>query len=1207
MLHLHKIFFTHVNSLIRLGQKRPIELGDLPELPELWNPSDSIKGFETLEGKSGRQMARDVLRLLAPQAKRLGVLIFFIIFFKMLSPVLIHELIQSVGLATKGESGILMGLVTALGLCFTQLTSSLLSQHYVYHGVTSTQSAINGLNQRICRAVFSNRSLAEMKGQVINRASADAEQAGAILWGVGEIVQIALTMIATGSLLFYYLGSAALLPLLIMSSLVPMGRAFSKRFSRAQGEIMGARDKRVGKMAQYLDGIRVIKSFGWEKAVSDDVSILREQENSSWKRLTKVKALSTASYVFSSLLVSLVAFGVYIYQGNALTAATAFTCLTLFGFLEPCFRQLPKILGEVSASVVASERIASLLGEEKESREFGEELELSNVSVTYESGKVSLGHLNFHMVNGESVAIIGPVGSGKSTIFKTVLGEIIPQEGSVKVPRSLAYVPQDSFLFHGSLRENILMGAQVAEDTLAEALRVSCLDHDLLSFPDGLETEIAEGGGNLSGGQRQRVGLARAAVRSASLILLDDPLSALDPRTEKEVIDRLIMGHWGNKSRIITTHRLEHIKKFDRIILLEDGRITADGKFQELLVKNEAFKHFYFDHQKTDSMMEAEAPSSGNSEIKKSEGPQKVVAPEERREGFVSAKLYWDYFRAMANFSSREFPRTLGTLLVLSLAAMLLPIFQNSWLSRWTQGLTTSPATVNFLGLSIERNLFFLSTYALIGLVTMSAVGFHHFYWSRKAITAAEALHKNALQGILGTVMRYFDSNPSGRTLNRFSRDLDALEKDLSWSLEEAFMAFLNSLGAIFVMLTALPLMVVVVLPVLGLYWYLQKSYRTCMREAKRLMAVARSPRISSLREILEGTPVIRCFEAGPFFQQRFTSALGDYQRAFFGVVLINRWFSIRIPLISSGLSLGAAVGVILMGRYGGFSEGLAGMALVYAFRFWDSLNWTVRAFGEAEAQMTSVERLEELAKLPLEKSGASLDRPEISGEIEFEDVFARYAPQLTRVLKGTSFKVPAGSKVGVIGRTGAGKSTLFSLLHRFIDCEEGAIKIDGKNIETLPLAFVRHSIGTIPQNPVLFGGTIRENLDPLREVSDEELNFVLKRAHVNFLQNGLSTKVNEGGANFSRGQRQLLCLARALVRKSKVIIVDEATASVDAKTDGLIRDILMNECPGVTVLIIAHKHESIRTCDMIIEMRDGRVLETVYQNPPVQELLASA
>jgi ABC-type multidrug transport system fused ATPase/permease subunit len=1206
---LKKIIFSEVSPLIKLGYRRPLELNDLPQLPELWNPDSYIRGFDELHGQQGgKSLILQVLKKLAPQAKRLGILLVFILSLKMLSPVLIHQLIEAVGLATKGELSLAAGIMTALALCIVQLLGAILGQHYVYHAVTSTQSAVNGINQRICQAILRSRTLGNKKGQVINRANSDAELAGATLWAVGEVVQISLTMLGTSALLFYYLGTAAIAPLIIMATLMPLSRWFSGRFARIQTEIMSHRDERVGRMSQFLDGIRIIKSFVWESVVKKQIGSIRERENNAWKKLINYKAVSTASYLFASLLVGLVGFGIYIWQGNTLTAATAFTCLTLFGYLEPCFRQLPKILGEMSSSLVAGERIASLLLEndthtldqELPVTKVAPSLDLFGLSVDYDEKKNALKGIDLKINRGESIAIIGPVGSGKSTLLKAILGELHPQEGEILFNQtssrnfSTAYVPQDPFLFHGTLEENINLGKPMRDEMqLDQALFASCLDHDLVFMPAGLRTEISEGGGNFSGGQKQRVNLARAAMHDPELVLMDDPLSALDPVTEKEVVDRLIFGLWKDCTRLVTTHRLEHLRKFDRIIFIQDGVIKEQGSFSELLAKSPEFQQYYFEHQKEDEeevkvLTESKRVASPILKVEKVENTS-VVEIEEQKTGEVSLKLYWDYFKAMANFSKKNIPKTISLLLITSLSAMLLPIAQNTWISKWTQSLSDSSTAGD--------HLHYLLIYAGIGLLTLFVCAFQHFYWARKAIDAAQILHNTALQGVLSTVLRFFDANPSGRILNRFSRDLDAVEKDLSWSLEEAFMALLNSIGAVFVMLAALPFMGLVVLPVLGLYWFLQKTYRSCMREAKRLMAVARSPRISSIKEILDGSAVIRCYRAEDFFQKRFTEALADYQRSFYSVVLINRWFSIRIPLVSSLLSCSAAVGVIFMGRYGGISEGIAGMALVYAFRFWDSLNWTVRAFGEAEAQMTSVERLESMAGLTKEISHEVEDQAQLetTGEISFNNVIAGYAPHLPNVLKGASFKVATGSKVGVIGRTGAGKSTLFNLLHRFIECKEGEILIGDSNIKDLPLFELRQSIATIPQNPILFAGTIQDNLDPMNCHTKEELERILELAHLNFLSHGLQTMVADGGNNFSRGQKQLICLARALVCKSKIIIVDEATASVDGKTDSLIREILMNECPDLTVLIIAHKLQSVSKCDMIIEMRDGKVLKTTY------------
>ncbi len=1204
---LKKIIFSHVTPLIKQGYKQPLAPNDLPQVPKLWNPNSYVKEFDQLSGKrGGKYLILQILKILMPQARNLSILLFFLFVLKMASPVLIHKLIEAVGMAARGEMSLFSGVLVALSLCAVQLISAIIGQHYVYHSVTSTQSAINGINQRICHSILRSLTLENKKGQVINRANSDAELAGATLWALGEVIQIALTMLGTGLLLFYYLGSAAIAPLLIMASLMPLSRWFSRRFARMQTDIMLYRDERVGRMSQFLDGIRVIKSFVWEQFVRSEIGTIRQKEHKAWKKLINYKAFSTACYLLASLSVALVGFGIFIWQGNELSAATAFTCLTLFGYLEPCFRQLPKILGEVSSSIVAGDRIASLLSEsEKESSDdevsihsnHGPEVSLKSITVDFD-GKRILDSIQLNISAGESIAVIGSVGSGKTTLLKTLLGEIKPDKGNVlfnqshKRNFSCAYIPQDPFLFHSTLLDNITLGKELeTEIQLESALHASCLDHDLLFMADGLHTEISEGGGSLSGGQKQRVNLARAAIHDPGLILMDDPLSALDPRTEREIVDRLIFGVWKDRTRVVTTHRLEHLKRFDRILLIDNGSIVANGGFDELLTQNLSFKDYYLEHQKAEQdENEILLPAPGKVPAQKApsalgQSSAKVVEEEEQKTGEVSLKLYWDYLKAMANFSRTNLPKTIFFLLLTSLSAMLLPIAQNSWISQWTQNLKGSHS-------------YYLSVYAGIGLLTLMVCAIQHFYWSRKAITAAESLHKNALNGVLSTVLRFFDANPSGRILNRFSRDMDAVEKDLSWSLEEAFMALLNSLGAVFVMLLSLPFMAVVVLPVVALYWFLQKAYRSCMREAKRLMAVARSPRISSIKEILDGSAVIRCYQAEDFFQNRFSSALHDYQKAFYSVVLINRWFSIRIPLVSSLLSCSAAVGVIFMGRFGGLSEGLAGMALVYAFRFWDSLNWTVRAFGEAEAQMTSVERLESLSTLDCELSSNVTHHEkdhDLGGEISFNNVIASYAPHLPNVLKGASFCIPAGSKVGVVGRTGAGKSTLFNLLHRFIECKEGDIRIGDRDIKEVPLFELRQSIATIPQNPILFAGSLRENLDPMNEYSDKELLEVLALTQLNFLGQGLQTQVKNGGNNFSRGQKQLICLARALVRKSKIIIVDEATASVDGKTDNLIREILMNECPDLTVLIIAHKLQSVSKCDMIIEMGDGKVLQTTY------------
>lgn len=1168
------LFFSRVTPLIKKGRTTPLKLNDLPEVDKLWNPKSYIKEFDELNSDSN--LLFQILKILFPQGKKLLFLIFFILFFKMISPVLIHKLIQAVKLAADGEVSLFYGLSVAFSLGLVQLLSAVINQHYVFHSVTSTQSAVNGLNQRIFKSILNNNNEEVNKGELINRVSTDSELAGAILWGVGELLQIVLTIILTSALLFYYLGSVAWVPLIVLSLLFPVSRLFSKKFASIHGNIMSNRDERVGKMSQFLEGIKVIKSFVWEKVVGHNIEDIRHKEIKCWRKLSIIKSFSTGSYLFFSLLVSFLSFALYTRGGNTLSAELAFTCLTLFSFLEPCFRQLPKVLGEISSASVAAKRIAQALDVKEVQVEHNEAnlLSLKNVSVV-KNNITLLDNISIDIKEGQKVAIVGQVGSGKTTLINTLLGHHKLSQGSmIQSYKNISLVTQDPFLFIGSIAKNITFSDEgYQSEKLQQALMASCLDEDLRLFPGGEHFELIENGGNLSGGQKQRVNLARAAYHDSDLILLDDPLSALDPRTEDQVIDRLILDHWEGKTIVVSTQRLKHLDKFDIIIFLKSGKVEATGSLSELLNSSTQFKSFV-------SLAHSSVEESPVREVKPPKMNQDLtpiknnISEEDQSYGEISFALYLDYLKAMARFSKKNFHKTVGSLIVISVLAMLVPILQNKILSTWTQ---TGQGKYLFI-------------YGGLGLLAVGMGVLQHFYWSNKAITASESLHDRALKGVLKTQMNYFDANPSGRILNRFSRDLDAVEKDLSWSLEEAFMAFLNSLGALLVMLFIMPFMIVAVSPVLLIYWSLQKSYRACMREAKRLMSISRSPRFTSIQEACAGSTVIKTYKAYDFFKGRFESALGDYQKAFFGVVLINRWFSIRIPLISSILSISAALAVITMGSFGTISSGIAGMILIYASRFWDSLNWTVRAFGEAESQMTSVERLNELALLSPEVNPDN-SQSVTSGEIVFQDVFARYSESAPDVLKGTSFKVAPGEKVGVIGRTGAGKSTLFSLLHRFITAHKGDILIDNTSINGFTLDELRTSISTIPQNPVLFSGTIRSNLDPYQEFCDEELHAVLRKSKVDFLTEGLDSVVFESGINFSRGQRQLICLARALVRRAKIIIVDEATASIDAQTDALIRDILMKECPQITVLIIAHKMESISECDKIIEMGEGRVL----------------
>jgi ABC-type multidrug transport system fused ATPase/permease subunit len=438
-----------------------------------------------------------------------------------------------------------------------------------------------------------------------------------------------------------------------------------------------------------------------------------------------------------------------------------------------------------------------------------------------------------------------------------------------------------------------------------------------------------------------------------------------------------------------------------------------------------------------------------------------------------------------------------------------------------------------------------------------------------------------------------------GRVLNRFARDVEGVDDHLSWNIEQSFRSLSQTISALVLIIAITPIVITVIVPVLALYYRLQRDYRRSAREAKRLESISRSPRYAHFKELVTGLDVIHGFGREQYMHRTFQQTLAGFQRQFWCSVLLNRWFSTRVPLISGFIALATSVAIVILSWQGSISSGTAGLVLTYALGFWMSLNWTVRSFSEVESRMTSVERLQHFATLDAEPITTSTPLADsvawpTHGAISVSNFCVRYATHLPRVLHDVSFDVAPAMKVGIIGRTGSGKSTMFQSLFRFVEPESGVITIDGIDITSIPLARLRRSIAIIPQDPTLFIGTVRSNLDRFNECTDDEVWEALRRVqladHVAQLTGGLKAEIVEGGANFSQGQRQLLCMARAILTKARIIVLDEATASVDVVTDIIIQRTIREEFANITVLVIAHRLDTIADADMIIELAQGRV-----------------
>jgi ABC-type multidrug transport system fused ATPase/permease subunit len=899
----------------------------------------------------------------------------------------------------------------AILLCAVSLTRAIGLQHYFFHILRIEQQVINGVNFRIFDKTLRLSYSARMDrpvGDVINILGSDSNAVSESPGIAVEVIYTLFIFAAVSAMLFHYLGPAALASLAVFVLLLPFTKILAQKFVALDEELMTIRDERVSLTSQILSAIRVVKYFTWEKLLINKVEAHRLAELSNRKTLVLADSFSRILYLGARTLACLAGFSTFILLGNELDPATAFACIALFMAIEDPFGNLSTFIGTLSAAKVSARRIICYLESEdhhltdmksiKGDLPFG--VELTDVTCRYkDETNPAISNVCLKVGSGESVAIVGPVGAGKSSLIRMILGEIPLEQGTIAFPGCpmgyrprMGWTPQESFIRNVSLRENILFGE--SDEHLNEALQVTMLAEDLERIHGGLEAEIGERGINLSGGQKQRLSLARCFIRKPGLILLDDPLSAVDSNTETELIERLIFGKWRHKTRIVVTHRLKYLHRFDRVIFVENGGIVTMGNLLACL-ENPRFRTFFRQHANEDENipdLRVTAPAAAK-EKKKSESADigALMTEEDRAFGAINASMYLDYLLAMIGPTGK---RRIGMLLALlgsALAVCLTPLIQNIWVAHWTQN-DDSWKFLNRISLSQWQNIL---VFGVVSFLVLISYLLQRLIWGLGAINASKKLHNEALVAVIAAPIRFFDTTPVGRILNRFSRDVDMVERNMPWAFEAMIRSGLGALTALIVLLTAVPVALPLIIPALWIYYRLQRDFRMSGREAKRLMSITTSPRFAHFKETLEGHGMIRVYEQESAFWQRFFDTLANNQRMFYAQIALNRWISVRIPILSSGLILAAIIGVVLTSAHGMMTGGVAGVVLIYALSLTGKLDWSIRAFSEAEARMTSLERLKSYSLIKPEVSVVRTDdqvdkiKWRAKGTIEFDQVVA--------------------------------------------------------------------------------------------------------------------------------------------------------------------------------------------------------------------------
>ncbi|XP_008943924.1 PREDICTED: canalicular multispecific organic anion transporter 1 [Merops nubicus] len=1102
-------------------------------------------------------------------------------------------------------------------------------------------------------------------GETVNLMSADAQRFMDMANFVHQLWSSPLQITLSIIFLWGELGPSVLAGIAVMVLLIPINAFLVSKAKTIQVRNMKNKDERMKIMNEILNGIKILKLFAWEPSFEKRINDIRAHELKDLKNFSFLQSVSIFVFTCAPFLVSLASFAVYVLvdENNVLDAQKAFTAISLFNVLRFPMAMLPMVLSSLVQTKVSTARLERYLGGEDLDASAihhdpiaGSAVRFSEATFAWEQdGSAAIRDVTLDIAPESLVAVVGAVGSGKSSLVSAMLGEMEHIKGYVNIQGSLAYVPQQAWIQNATLKDNILFGSELDEARYQQVIKACALLPDLELLPAGDQTEIGEKGINLSGGQKQRVSLARAVYSDADIYVLDDPLSAVDAHVAKYLFENVLgpKGLLRKKTRILVTHSISFLPQVDNIVVLVAGAVSEHGSYSTLLANKGAFAQFLNLYgRQEDSSLEKNATGTGNTTgLRQLEGLCMYVEPcmEESPDDVVTMTL-----KREASIRQREFSRSLskssthswkkaqeepskklkGQQLIEKEAmetgkvkfSMYLQYLRavglcysvcialgyvgqyvalvgtNLWLSAWTDDAQrylnqTYPVQQRDLRIGVFGALGVSQALFLLFSTTLSAHG---------AMRASRVLHHQLLSNILRVPMSFFDTTPTGRIVNRFAKDIFTIDETIPMSFRTWLTCFMAIISTLLMISLATPFFALIIIPLGIFYYFVLRFYVSTSRQLRRLDSVTRSPIYSHFGETVSGLSVIRAYGHQERFLQQNESTLDINQKSVYSWIISNRWLAIRLEFVGSlVVFFSALLAVISKGTLEG---GIVGLSVSSALNVTQTLNWLVRTTSELETNIVAVERVHEYMKVKNEAPWVTEKRPPrgwpSKGEIQFVDYKVRYRPELELVLQGITCNIGSTEKVGVVGRTGAGKSSLTNCLFRVLEAADGKIFIDGVDIATIGLHDLRQNLTIIPQDPVLFTGTLRMNLDPFDQYSDEDVWKALELAHlktyVQDLPEGLMHLVSEGGENLSVGQRQLLCLARALLRKAKILILDEATAAVDLETDHLIQTTIRGEFADCTVLTIAHRLHTIMDSNRVMVLQAGRIVE--YDSP--EELL---
>jgi len=1203
--------FLWLNPLMKMGYEKPLEEKDLPLLdPTDRSHNQYLMLLEKLNNKELQRNGTPSIFWTIISCHKSGIMVsglFALVKVLVLSsgPLLLKAYVN---VSLEKGTFTYEAYVLAAALLFCKCCESLSQRQWYFRTRRLGLQVRSFLSAAIYKKHQKLSNTGKMKhssAEIISYVTVDAYRIGEFPYRFHQTWTASLQLCIALSILYNAVGLAMIASLVVIIITVLCNTPVAKLQHKFQSELSKAQDVRLKAMFESLTHMKVLKLYAWEKHFKMVIKGLREIEYKWLSTYQLSRAYSRVLFWASPVFVSAATFFTCYLLKIPLDATNVFTFVATLSLVQDPIRQIPDVIGVVIQAKVAFSRIARFLDAPELSGQVRHKHCIGEFPIVINSGsfswdenpfKSTLKNINLVVKIGAKIAICGEVGSGKSTLLAAVLGEILKIEGMIQVCGKIAYVSQDAWIQTGTVRDNILFVSPMDKRRYQETLSRCCLVKDLEMLPFGDHTQIGERGVTLSGGQKQRIQLARALYQNADIYLLDDPFSAVDAHTATSLFNEYVMGALSDKTVLLVTHQVDFLPGFDSILLMSNGEIIRSAPYQDLMVSCQEFQNLVKAHKNTIRISDLNKVLShkakGMSTKKKNDNhgniylesvkpspANQLIKTEEREIGDTGLKPYILYLRQNKGFLN-------ASLCAISYIVLLAgQISQNSWMAANVQN-----PSVNTLKLIL--------VYIVIGGCMMFFLLSRCLFIVVLGVQTSRSLFSQLLDSLFHAPVSFYDSTPLGRVLSRVSSDLSIIDLDVPFTFMFSVSASLNAYSNLGVLVFVTWQILFIAVPMIVLATRLQRYYLASAKELMRINGTTKSTLANHLGEAISGATTIRAFNQEHHFFAKYLELVDKNAGAYFYNFAAVEWLILRLETMSAVTVSFCAFAMALLPP-GTLSPGFVGMALSYALSLNVSFVFSIQNQCSLANQIVAVERVKQFMEIQSEAAEVEEHRPAQDwpqvGRVELRDLKIRYRKDAPLVLHGITCTFEGGDKIGIVGRTGSGKTTLIGALFRLVEPAEGKILIDSIDITTIGLYDLRSRLGIIPQDPTLFQGTIRYNLDPMGKFSDEEIWEVLHKcqllASVQEKVQGLDSLVVEDGSNWSMGERQLICLGRILLRRCRILVLDEATASIDNATDAILQKIIRTEFKDYTVITVAHRIPTVMDCSVVLAMSDGKVL----------------